>query len=87
MIFQLKILTPEGIVAASKVRYANFPGMEGRFGVLPRHTDLVVQLSAGVLELEDDMGLILKYSIGSGVAEVRNHSVVVLVNSAQQLSE
>ena len=58
-------------------------GSDGRLGILPGHTTLISTLNFGVLELETTAG---REAIlcGSGVVEVAEDRVTVLVRSAER---
>jgi len=51
-IFNLKIITPLGLVSQEQVTAVKLPGSEGEFGVLPQHERYIGNLGIGVLEYE-----------------------------------
>ncbi len=51
-IFNLKIITPGGLVSEEQVTAVKLPGSEGEFGVLPQHVRYIGNLGFGVLEYD-----------------------------------
>lgn len=51
-IFNLKIITPVGLVSEEQVTSVILPGSEGEFGVLPQHERYIGNLGIGILEYE-----------------------------------
>jgi len=81
MPFLLEFLTPEKIILSEPVESVIAPGIEGYFGVLPRHTYFVTPLAAGVVKIKKD-GLISLYEISGGVCEVTPAKVIILASTA-----
>ena len=50
---QLELVTPIRIMAQQAVEMVVAPGVEGLFGVLPRHAPLLADLKRGVVELHE----------------------------------
>ena len=65
---QLEIVTPARIIAKQCVDMVVAPGVEGLFGVLPRHAPLLADLTRGVVELHQNGKVIDRYMIGFWVA-------------------
>lgn len=82
----LKILTPEGSVLEGDVFEVTLPGSEGELGVLPAHAALLTKIIPGALAYRapEGQGTIV---LGRGVAEVRDDSVIVLVDRALPAEE
>ena len=51
---QLELVTPARIMAQKDVHMVVAPGVEGLFGVLPRHAPLLADLARGVVEVYED---------------------------------
>jgi F-type H+-transporting ATPase subunit epsilon len=77
----LKVLTPEGSVLEGDVFEVTRPGSEGELGVLPAHAALLTKIVPGALSYRapEGQGVI---ALGTGVAEVRDDRVIVLVERA-----
>ena len=48
---QLELVTPARIMAQQTVEMVVAPGVEGLFGVLPRHAPLLADLTRGVVDV------------------------------------
>ena len=84
---QLRIISPEGMVADTEVRSVVFPGEDGQFGILPRHAPMVSLTTSGLLRAVDSDGKEFEYVIHDGFAEVRDNIVSVLSRSAEKPEE
>ena len=82
---QLDIITPEGGIFSGKVKSVVLPGVEGEFGVLPGHTDVLTLLQTGVIEFESENGTRGLVAVDSGYVKVDNAKVDVLANGAVAL--
>ncbi len=81
MPFLLEFLTPDKVVLSAAVESVIAPGIEGYFGVLPKHTYFVTPLTAGTVKIKKD-GSISFYEISGGLCEVTPEKVVILASSA-----
>ena len=82
---QLDIITPEGGIFSGKVKNVVLPGVEGEFGVLPGHTDVLTLLQTGVIEFETENGIRELVAVDAGYVKVSNTKVDVLANGAVAL--
>jgi len=77
---ELEIITPEKNIYKGEVDAVKIPGFNGSFGVLDNHAPLVSTLKKGEIELtEKDSKEEKKFPVESGVIEVYNNKVIVLV--------
>ena len=81
MALSVEIVTPEQRVLTTECDEIRLPGVEGSFGIRPRHTPLVAALAAGEL-VYVIAGTEHRYAVGEGFAEVSNDKVRVLVEEA-----
>jgi len=81
MPLSIEIVTPEHRVLTTECDEVRLPGVEGGFGIRPRHTPLVAALAAGELVIVN-AGSEQRYAVGEGFAEVSNDKVRVLVEEA-----
>jgi F-type H+-transporting ATPase subunit epsilon len=81
MPLSLEIVTPEQRVLTTECDEVRLPGVEGGFGIRPRHTPLVAALAPGELVYVTG-GSEHRYAIGGGFSEVSNDRVRVLVEEA-----
>ena len=75
----LELRTPEHTLFDGEVRSVSLPGKGGRFQVLPRHASLLSSLSEGLLVCQTSAERIY-FSIGTGISEVRDNRLRVLVS-------
>ncbi|MDJ0836785.1 MAG: F0F1 ATP synthase subunit epsilon [Acidobacteriota bacterium] len=78
----LEVLTPEKEAVNRQVDSVYLQGTLGRLGILPEHTTLISTLDFGVLELNDG-GVREEMLCGTGLVEVADNRVTVLVRSAE----
>ena len=82
---RLELVTPARIIAQQAVEMAVVPGVEGLFGVLPRHAPLLADLARGVVELHQNGKVTDRYMIDGGLADVSGESVTILAERAIHL--
>ena len=83
---QLELVTPARIMAQQDVEMVVAPGVEGLFGVLPRHAPLLADLVRGVVELHQNGKVTDRYMIDGGLADVSSESVIILAERAIHLA-
>lgn len=82
---QLDIVTPEGGIFSGKVKNVILPGIEGEFGVLPGHSDILTLLQTGVIEFECENGVRELVAVDAGYVKVDKAKVDVLADGAVAL--
>ena len=82
---QLELVTPARVIAQQAVEMVVAPGVEGLFGVLPRHAPLLADLARGVVELHQNGKVSDRYMIDGGLADVSGESVSILAERAIHL--
>ncbi|WP_200762434.1 ATP synthase F1 subunit epsilon [Nitrosophilus alvini] len=83
---KLEIVTPQGLIFEGDVKSVVFPGSEGEFGVLPKHSSLLSLLKPGVIEFEKADGNKESIVINWGHVKVDENKAVVLVDGAVPLA-
>ena len=78
----LEVVTPDRSVVKSEADYVGIPGVEGQFGVLPRHIPLLSALAVGKLYFRHKERTENVF-ISNGFAEVAHDRVTVLAESAE----
>lgn len=78
----IEIITPQGSIFEGLAVSVTLPGVEGEFGVLPRHTAMVSLLSSGIIEVHVETGKVESVAIDSGYVEISASKVVVLAEGA-----
>ena len=81
----LELVTPVRIMAQKNVQMVVAPGVEGLFGVMPRHAPLLADLARGVVEVHEDGKVTERYMIDGGLADVSGESVIILAERAVNL--
>jgi F-type H+-transporting ATPase subunit epsilon len=61
------------------------PGVEGLFGVLPRHAPLLADLTRGIVEVHEDGKVTDRFMIDGGLADVSGELVTILAERAIDL--
>lgn len=82
---QLELVTPARVMAQKSVQMVVAPGVEGLFGVLPRHAPLLADLARGIVEVHEDGKIIDRFMIDGGLADVSGESVTILAERAIDL--
>ena len=82
---QLELVTPIRIMAQQAVEMVVVPGVEGFFGVLPRHAPLLADLKRGVVEIHENGKITDRYIIDGGLADVSAESITILAERAISL--
>lgn len=83
---QLEVVTPDKTVVSCAVEMAVCPGVEGEFGVLPKHVSMLSALKIGGLRYRTD-GHDEHVFISGGFADVNNDVLTVLAESAEKAQD
>jgi F-type H+-transporting ATPase subunit epsilon len=78
----LEVVTPDKLVVSQTVDYVGAPGVEGEFGVLPNHVNLLSALAIGPLRFSTG-GKNQHVFISGGFADVSGNKVTVLAEAAE----
>ena len=82
---QLELVTPARIMVQKSVQMVVAPGVEGLFGVLPRHAPLLADLTRGIVEVHEDGKVTDRFMIDGGLADVSGEAVTILAERAIDL--
>ena len=95
--FNLKIITPTGLVAQEQTSSVKLPASEGEIGMLPDHENYIGNLGIGVLEYDSlDEKKTKRLVVSQGFCNFQDGNLVVLtdkvifadsVNKAEYASE
>ncbi|RUM73106.1 MAG: F0F1 ATP synthase subunit epsilon [Sulfurovum sp.] len=85
-LFKLEIVTPTGVIFDNEVKQVTLPGIEGEFGVLPKHAALVSLLETGVIVIEKADGSEVAVAINSGYVKVEEEKTTCIVDGAVAIS-
>ncbi|PAF44213.1 ATP synthase F1 subunit epsilon [Helicobacter sp. 11S02596-1] len=78
----VNIVTPYGEIFSGGVKSVTLPGVEGEFGVLMGHSDMLSLLKSGVIEIERTNNERDLVAINWGYAEVTSSQVDILADGA-----
>jgi F-type H+-transporting ATPase subunit epsilon len=81
-----ELVTPDHGVVTEQVDEVQLPGTEGYLGILPGHTPLLTQLTAGELWYRKGQQKVY-VSVGFGFAEVLPARVTILAQTAERAEE
>lgn len=82
----LEIVTPEKSALKDEIDFLVLPAYEGEMGILPGHTHLLTQLSAGELRMKKG-DMVQFFAISGGFAEVHPNRVAVFAETAEMAEE
>jgi F-type H+-transporting ATPase subunit epsilon len=85
--FEVKIVSPGGVVYSDTALGVTAPGVQGSFQVLFNHAPLLSALEVGQVKVMNKEGQDLLFATSGGVLEVRNNTVVLLVETAERATE
>ena len=75
----IEIITPDKTIFSGELELVRLPGIDGSFEILNHHAPLVSILGKGELKLVDHKKQEQKIQINSGVIEVNNNVLRILV--------
>lgn len=87
MTVALEIISPERLLLARPVDMVVIPGTEGDLGVLPGHAQTITSLRGGLIDLYEDNGLIERFFVSGGFAQITGERCTVLADKIMKLSE
>ena len=80
MIFPLLVFAIDREIFVGKAESVSVPGTDGDLQILAEHAPLIAQLKEGDVIIKSEEGVEKKFPILSGVLEVKEKEVVILVN-------
>ena len=84
---QFDLVSPERLILSEPVEMVIVPGVEGDFGALPEHSNLISLIRPGVLYVYKDGRQSDRIFIGGGFAEVTAAGCTVLAEEAMPIGE
>lgn len=76
----LSLRSPEGLVFTGPVWSVRLPGVDGDFGLLPRHAPLVAVTRCGVMNVIHRGGASERMAVGEGFVIVARESIKLVVH-------
>jgi F-type H+-transporting ATPase subunit epsilon len=80
------LVSPERELFSGDVKQVDAPGVEGEFGVLPKHAPFMTVLKPGVVRIHEDAGVTPVFVRG-GFADVTPAGLTILAEEAVRLSD
>ena len=84
--FQLEIITPTQIFTEGQVSYVRAESPDGQFGIMAKHTPATIALGIGEIKVVKD-GKETFYATNGGFADTQKESVLLLVETAEKISD
>lgn len=79
---EFELVTAEQLLLSKAVDMVVVPGVEGDFGVLPRHAPMISTIRPGVVKVYENGSVTDSVFIGGGFAEVTPERCTVLADEA-----
>jgi len=80
-----ELVTPARVMISRDAGMVVAPGIEGLFGVLPRHAPLISTLQRGVVEVHDNGQVTERIMVDGGIADVAEDRCTILAERAEKL--
>ena len=84
--FQLDIITPTNVIIEGQVEYLRAPSTDGFFGIMGGHAVATILMDIGEIKVTKD-GTEFYYATNGGFADIRPESVMLLVETAEKVSD
>lgn len=84
---KFELVAPERLLIDEPVDMVVVPGVEGDFGVLPRHAPLIAAVRPGVINVHNEGAITERIFVGGGFAEVTGERCTVLADEAVPVAE
>ena len=84
--FQLEIITPTQIFTEGQVSYVRAESPDGQFGIMAKHTPATIAIGIGEIKVVKD-GKESFYATNGGFADIQKESVLLLVETAEKVSD
>ena len=75
----IEIITPDKKIYSGEIELVKVPGTNGSFEVLNNHAPIISSLEKGQIKVIEKAGNESFFEINSGVIEVQNNKIIVLV--------
>jgi len=83
---QFSLVSPERELFSGQVEQVDAPGVEGEFGVLPRHSPFMTTLKPGVVRIYEN-GKVIPVFVRGGFADVTPQGFTILAEEAVKLED
>ena len=82
-----ELVTPARVMISRDAGMVVAPGVEGLFGVLPRHAPLISTLQRGIVEVHDNGQVTDRIMVDGGIADVKEDRCTILAERAEKLDQ
>ena len=86
-LFNLKVYEADSTFLEGKAEMVVVPTVDGEFGVMARHENMVVSIVPGIMKYRMEGGEMKYAALSSGMMRVEDNDVLVLVESAEHPEE
>jgi|GEM_PF-5788722 len=86
-IFDFRLMTAKESVVDASVHMAIVPGVEGCFGVLKHHMEMMSLTKPGMLELKIDSDLTMRFMVSYGLCRVNDDGCDLVVEDVIRLQD
>ena len=84
--FQLDIITPTNVITEGQIQYLRAPSTEGLFGIMGGHSVATILIDIGEIKVTKN-GEEFYYATNGGFADIRPEGVMLLVETAEKVSD
>lgn len=86
-LFEFRLLTPRESILDAPVHMAVIPGVEGYFGILKAHIEMVSLIKPGILELSMGQNSVKKYIVSYGICRIDSTGCDLIVEDVVALHD
>jgi F-type H+-transporting ATPase subunit epsilon len=83
----LRVVTPDRTVLDRKVRSVQFMGVDGSYGILPRHAPLLTATMPGIVTIKHTDGTQENMLVTEGFAEMRDNVLSLICEAGERATE
>ncbi|MBB4285709.1 F0F1 ATP synthase subunit epsilon [Roseospira goensis] len=84
---EFELVSPDRLLISEPVEMVVVPGVEGDFGVLPRHAPMLSTVRPGVIDIHEGGQVKTRLFVAGGFAEVTEDRCTILAEEALRLDE
>ena len=84
---EFELVSPDRLLVSEPVEMVVVPGLEGDFGVLPRHAPMLSTVRPGVIDIHEGGQVKTRLFVAGGFAEVTEDRCTVLAEEAFALDD
>lgn len=85
--FHLRVVTPDRVVFDRKVSSVVFMGVDGSYGILPRHAPLMTATRPGIVKITLTDGQVEEMLVTDGFAEMRDNVLSLITEAGERVED